>query len=201
MFFELATLDLKPCALGTALERLEPLVCAPRLLGCWYSVLGHRSRIFVLMRQSEQTDHEQARRQAVANQGLMSIADVLEGITIDTWSTLPCLPDIATGAFGSIYEFRFYDLHPMSALEAAYKGWAAVIQSRLDLAPITTVMHSVSGRVPRLLHVYPYRDLQHRQEIRVQAIGTGLWPPKGGAARNQVMAAEIAVPAVFSPIH
>ena len=37
--------------------------------------------------------------------------------------------------------------------------------------------------------------------LRVQAIGTGLWPPKGGAARNQVMAAEIAVPAVFSPIH
>ncbi len=80
------------------------------------------------------------------------------------------------------------------------KGWADVIDVRLGIAPITTVMHSVDGHIPRLVHIYPYRDLAQRREIRDTAIATGKWPPKGGADRNQVMRTEIAVPAGFSPI-
>ena len=132
---------------------------------------------------------------------MLGVTDLVRTISFDIYATLPCLPDVATGAFGRVYEFRIYELQPHGALSAALAGWAEVIQTRLALAPITAVMHSVSGQVPRLVHIYPYRDLDHRLQIREQAIATGVWPPKGGSSRNQVMAAEMAVPAPFSPLH
>lgn len=201
MFCELITYTPRPGLLPLALQRLEPCVSGPALLGCWTTVMGHTPRIFVLRRAPAHSDHENARLQVLHNRDDMAVADLMQHVERDIYATLPCLPDIPTGAFGAVYEFRLYELQPEGALQAAYQGWADVIQVRLDLAPITTVMHSVGGLVPRLVHIYPYRDLAHRLEIRELAIATGQWPPKGGASRNQVMAAEMAVPAPFSPLH
>lgn len=201
MFCELITLEPAPGQWRQTLDRLEPLVTGPSLLGCWTTVLGHAPRIFVLRKAAPQTGHDAMRAEAIANTGLMALAGGLRSIAFDTYATLPCLPDIVTGAFGELYEFRLYRLQPQGALQAALKGWADVIQTRLALAPISAVMHSVSGNVPRLVHIYPYRDMAHRLEIREQAIATGVWPPKGGSSRNQVMAAEMAIPAPFSPLH
>jgi len=200
VFCELITLTLPASAIQSALARLEPLVCGPRLLGCWYSVLGNEPRIFILNKSGSASDNEQVRGQAIANQGVFALGDLATGICVDTYSTLPCLPDIQTGSFGALYEIRSYELQPARALELAHKGWADVIDVRLGIAPITTVMHSADGQIPRLVHIYPYRDLAQRREIRDTAIATGYWPPKGGADRNQVMRTEIAVPASFSPI-
>lgn len=201
MYCELITLTPRPGLLARALAQLEGLVSGPDLLGCWHTALGHEPRIFVLRRHGETSHHEPARQRAVHNTQWMSVADLMQRIDVDVYATLPCLPEIAVGAFGAVYEFRLYELQPHAALQAAYQGWADVIQVRLKLAPITTVMHSVGGQVPRLVHIYPYRDLAHRLEIREQAIATGLWPPRGGASRNQVMAAEMTIPAHFSPLH
>lgn len=200
MFCELTTLSIKAGAVKQALARLESLVTGPRLLGCWHTVLGNEPRIFILNRGEPSSDNEGMRQKAVANLGLFELGDLASTICVDTYATLPCLPDIKTGAFGAFYEIRTYELQPAKALELAHKGWADVIDVRLGFAPITTVMHSVDGLIPRLVHIYPYRDLAQRQQIRDAAIATGFWPPKGGADRNQVMRTEIAVPASFSPL-
>ncbi len=200
MFCELITFTLPAAAVRPALARLETLAAGPRLLGCWHTVLGNEPRIFLLNRAERSADNEAARSDAVANAGLLELGDLATTICVDTYATLPCLPDIQTGAFGAFYEIRSYELQPARALELAHKGWADVIDVRLGIAPITTVMHSVGGQVPRLVHIYPYRDLAQRREIRDIAIATGKWPPKGGADRNQVMRTEIAVPAPFSPL-
>ena len=132
--------------------------------------------------------------------GAVAAGLLIESVSSDIYATLPCLPEVPTGKFGTIYEIRSYELHPGGALEAACRGWDEVIAVRLGLAPITAVMHSIGGVVPRLVHIYPYRSLAHRDEIRDAAVATGLWPPKGGSGRNRVMRCEIAVPAAFSPI-
>ncbi len=198
MFCELTTLTIKAGAVKQALDRLQSLVAGPHLLGCWYTVLGNEPRIFVLNR--GEPSSEGLRHKAVANLGLFELGDIASTISVDTYATLPCIPDIETGAFGGLYEIRTYELQPAKALELAHKGWADVIDVRLEFAPISTVMHSVGGLIPRLVHIYPYRDLAQRQQIRDAAIATGFWPPKGGAERNQVMRTEIAIPASFSPL-
>lgn len=201
MFCELITLTPRAGQMVSALAHIESRVADSDLLGCWHTVMGHEPRIFVLKRCGNHTEYESARRQAVENSGLMATAELMQKVEFDVYATLPCLPEITVGAYGDVYEFRIYELQPHTALQAAYQGWADVIHARLNLAPITAVLHSVQGQIPRLVHIYPYRDLAHRLQIREQAIATGLWPPKGGASRNQVMAAEMVVPATFSPLH
>lgn len=200
MFVEWITYSLRPGASEAALAGLEA-AAGETLLGCWLSVLGGEPRIHALHRAGQSSDHEAARRAAMDNAGPLAIGHLCAGVSRDIFATLPCLPQIVPGAFGSIYEIRSYDLQAAEALALAREGWANVIDVRLAIAPITAVMHSVGGLVPRLVHIYPYRDLAHRAELRDLAIATGKWPPRGGADRNRVMATEIAVPARFSPLH
>lgn len=200
MFVEWITYALRPGASEPALAALAE-TADETLLGCWLSVLGGEPRIHALHRANSISDHETARKAAMDNSGPLAIGNLCASISRDIFATLPCLPEIATGAFGSIYEIRSYELQAAEALALAREGWANVIDVRLAIAPITTVMHSVGGLVPRLVHIYPYRDLAHRAELRDRAIATGKWPPRGGADRNRVMATEIAVPAPFSPLH
>lgn len=198
---DLVTLTPRPGCLQAALARIETVATGPSLLGCWTTILGNVPRIFVLRRAGLHGNHDAMREEVIRNLGMQSLGEWVQSVECDTWSTLPCLPDVTPGAYGALYEFRIYDLQPLGALQAALTGWADVIHARLALAPITAVMHSVSGVVPRLVHIYPYRDLAQRLEIRDQAIATGLWPPKGGSSRNVVMASEMTVPAPFSPLH
>lgn len=201
MFCELITLSTRAGALRQTLTRLEPLVAGPALLGCWYTILGNVPRIFVLQQAQRAADLPALSQQARENLGIFQAGDLVGDISIDHYATLPCLPNITPGRFGAYYEIRSYELQPQHALQAALTGWASVIDTRLGLAPITTVMHSVNGLVPRLIHIYPYQSLAHRREIRDKAIASGQWPPKGGAQRNQVMRTEITVPASFSPLY
>lgn len=201
MFCQLTTLAVQAGQISAVLRAIEPLVRTPDLLGCWYSVLGDMPRIYVLTRTESQTDHASIEVQARNNTGLFAVATQVQTLSVDTYTTLPCLPDITPGQFGRYYEIRTYELYPNGALSAALEGWSAVIHARLGLAPITAVMHSVTGLTPRLVHIYPYQSLAERREIRDKAIATGLWPPKGGASRNQVMRTEIAMPAAFSPLN
>lgn len=201
MFYQLATLAVPAGHTADALRAIEPVVNTPDLLGCWTSILGAEPRIYVLSRVSSQADHTHIKADARQNTGLFSVADKVDTISLDTYTSLPCLPEITTGQFGRYYEIRTYELYPNGALNAALDGWSSVIQARLQFAPITAVMHSVNGLTPRLVHIYPYKSLAERREIRDKAIATGLWPPKGGARRNQVMRTEIAIPAAFSPLN
>ncbi len=180
MHCELITLVPRSGQLHGAMARLEAAVAGPALLGCWHTVLGHAPRIFVLRRAEPQVRLDGMREAVIGNQGVLSLADAMQSISIDTYATFPCLPDVTTGAFGAIYEFRIYQLQPMGALKAALAGWHKVIQTRLDIAPITTVMHSTSGAVPRLVHVYPYRDLAHRLQIRERLLPPACGRPRAG---------------------
>ena len=201
MFCQLTTLAVPAGNVAAALRALEPWVNTPDLLGCWTSILGAEPRIFVLSRAPDHTDHNLIKAQARQNTGLFEAAAQVHTLSVDIYATLPCLPDVTTGQFGRYYEIRSYELYPDEALKLALDGWSSVIHARLGLAPITAVMHSVTGLTPRLVHIYPYQSLAERREIRDKAIATGLWPPKGGAQRNQVMRTEIAIPAAFSPLN
>lgn len=199
LLVEWTTYRVKPGAGDNVLNALEKLKPQSGLFGVWTSVLGSDHRIY-LMTKAQNQSPESRRADLLAGEGLFAPAPHCEDISTSVFHTLDALPTITEGEHGAVYEIRSYELQPSDALKLAEKGWADVLDVRLSIRPITTVMHSVDGLTPRLVHIYPYKDLAERISVRNQAIATGKWPPKGGAGRNRVMATELAVPAPFSTI-
>ena len=185
---------------GQAPKVLELLALAKPetgLYACWHSVIGADQRIY-LMTEARDQQGKALREDLLASAGIFAPAPYCEDISTSCFHTLDALPQVTDGALGSVYEIRSYELQPSQALALAEKGWADVLEVRLSIRPITTVMHSVNGLAPRLIHIYPYNSLDERIAVRNQAIASGKWPPKGGAGRNRLMASELAVPASFS---
>lgn len=192
--------DVNGNAKEDALTALKEQVDASSLLGVWQSVLGDTSRVYVLEKLSEDAPDITAPGDILEGTGLFSAAPYCSAIESDHGVPLSCLPEVTTGEFGPFYEIRSYELYPHLALARAQEAWKKHITTRLAIAPIAAVFHTTSGLSPRLIHIYPYKSLLERLQVRERAIATGLWPPKGGAARNRLMKSEMTVAADFSPL-
>ena len=60
-------------------------------------------------------------------------------------------------------------------------------------------MHTEFGGLNRWMHIWPYRDLKHREEVRAAASQIPQWP--SGAPGRVTQETKIMVPASFSPMH
>lgn len=189
----------KPGQTASVLATLEAARPVTGFYGVLHSVLGAEEQVYLLT-DAAQTPGETARAQLLAAEGVYAPAPYCHEIETSRFRTLDALPGLTGGDHGPVYEIRSYELQPHEALKLAEQGWSAVLEVRLGLRPITTVMHSVSGLTPRLVHIYPYASFAQRGEIRAEAIATGKWPPKGGAGRNRLMATELALAAPFSSL-
>jgi hypothetical protein len=70
----------------------------------------------------------------------------------------------------------------------------------MTLSPVLAAMYSVSGQLTRFMHIWPYANLDQRQQLRSQAISDGVWPPPGGPDHFISMQSDIFLPADFSPM-
>jgi hypothetical protein len=75
-----------------------------------------------------------------------------------------------------IYEIRTYDLKPGSVPEFE-KRFAERLPGRLSYSPLAGFWHSEIGPLNQVVHIWPYDDLNQREEIRRQAASSGNWPP------------------------
>lgn len=186
----------KPGRGAQVLAVLEGMRPASGLFGVLHAVLGAAERVYLLTPAAD----SDRRADLLAGRGLFAPAPHCEEIETGRFHTLAALPAITEGGHGPVYEIRSYELQPSEALALAEQGWAAALDARLSIRPITAVMHSLDGLTPRLVHIYPYADLAQRAQVRDRAIATGRWPPKGGADRNRLMATELALAAPFSTL-
>lgn len=192
--YEWITLEPAPGRLGELAGRVASAIDPARAIACWHTLVGGPPRVYVLSEIDPQTRLDNLHEPAQSGFGFSALGTLIKTLSVDHYRGLPCFPFVDRKATGAIYEMRYYDLQPFNALDAAIDGWASVIGARLNIAPITAVMHTLEGKMPRLLHLYPYESLAHREEIRKAAVATGVWPPKGGASRNLIMRSEILAP-------
>ncbi|MFP6594378.1 MAG: NIPSNAP family protein [Dehalococcoidia bacterium] len=96
-----------------------------------------------------------------------------------------------------IHEFRTYDLKPGS-IAAYIERVSDVIEERKKLSPLVGYFYTEVGRLNRVLHIWQYDSVEHRDEMRAKAVAGGNWPPKTmDLIEHQY--SEIFVPASFLP--
>ena len=98
---------------------------------------------------------------------------------------------------GGVYEMRVYTYKPGSMPELL-RRWEKALPWREQFSPCAAAMHSELGGLNRWMHIWPYRDLNHREEVRKASAGTPNWP--SGAPGRIRQENKVMVPAAFSPM-
>ena len=94
-----------------------------------------------------------------------------------------------------IVEFRTYTLHPGTVAQFEER-WPAALAARTKVSPLAAFWHTEVGPLNRVIHVWPYKDMEERTRVRATKIEG--WPPN---TREFVgdQKSEIYLPAPFSP--
>ena len=102
---------------------------------------------------------------------------------------------------------RIYNYQP-GVIPELIERWNEVLPEREKFSPLAAGMYTEFGGLNRWMHIWPYKDLNHRAEIRSAANRSPNWPTtklipasERGSKGPQRMQNKILIPARFSPMH
>ena len=105
-----------------------------------------------------------------------------------------------------IFELRTYTLK-VGALDTVNKLFAERLEHRVKYSPLAGYWYTDIGPLNQIIHIWPYRTLNERMEIRSKAEATGLYPPNARALKEggkvyPMISQEnkILMPSAFSPL-
>lgn len=94
-----------------------------------------------------------------------------------------------------IFEMRTYRVQAGS-VPTVEERFEEGLKERLKVSPLGAFFHTEVGPLNRIIHIWPYDDLQHRTQVRSQKIPG--WPPNIQEFILE-MESKIVIPAPFSP--
>ena len=96
-----------------------------------------------------------------------------------------------------IYEFRTYDLLS-GTLNTVIDKFGEKIEGRNSITKIGAFWYTEIGPLNQIIHVWPYKNMEHRNESRKKAVDNNLWPPDTSEYMFN-MNTEFWTPVSFSP--
>ena len=204
MIYGICSIEVPPGKVNDALASLGEAAKERRtggeLLACWYSEIGRLNRILAIFEHQDGNALVQARQAALASEDAYGVARFATHLTLNAYAAFPDFPVLTPGSFGPIFEVREYGLRK-AGLTPTLDLWRKQIPIRSTVSPLATALYALDGLVPRFMHIWPFRTLNDRLNLRDEAVKQGKWPPPGGLAHIESMHSEIYLPASFSPVH
>src|SRR5262249_2833106 len=80
------------------------------------------------------------------------------------------------------------------------KRWEGKIGERAKLSPIVLAGGVEFGQANRFVHIWAYKSMNQRLEVREQARKAGVWPPPGGGDELLAQTNKLMMPSSFSPL-
>lgn len=212
MIYEMRTYDLKPQSLaevekrfGEAYEHRKKL--SP-LAAFWHTEIGPLNQIIHVW--PYQNFEERTRIRAAAA-GVPNwppkIREFVVGQRSEVFNPLAVSPELKPGNLGPYFEMRTYTLAGNAEVPKLVKLWERGIPERTKISPLCAAWISEFGALNRFVHIWPYKSVDARNEVRKQAQATGMWPPsvlakKEGWPPYEIITQEnkILMPAAFSPL-
>lgn len=99
---------------------------------------------------------------------------------------------------GGVYELRMYT-YPAGAVGKVAEAFAAAYSGRHDAYPVGGIWTSDLGHLNRLYQLFPYKNWDHREQVRSELRQKQLWPPHTEARPVEQLVRHM-VPAPFSPL-
>jgi hypothetical protein len=197
--YDVTIVTVRPGTHPQALAALGKSLADDRsLLACWYSDIGAVNQILIIRKPADATA-TLARLAALSATDPLGIAEYIVAMAMDTYVSFDFIAPLRPGEFGPVYEVRSYVLKP-TGLAPTIEAWRKSVPGRMNISPVLAAMTSVTGAVPRFLHVWPYKNFDERARLRAKAAADGVWPPPGGPGHLVSQQVDIYLPAPFSPM-
>lgn len=211
MIYEMRTYDIKPRSLpevekrfGEAYEKRKKY---SELAAFWHTEIGPLNQIIHVWGYKDLEERNKVRAAAVKDGAWPpKTAEFIVSQQSEIMIPFSFMPEIKPGKMGPFFEIRTYHFAG-GELPIIKKNWESAINVRLEFGPVCAVWHVEFGKVNTFQHIWPYKSLDQREEIRKKAQATGLWPAgkkaiKEGGRDYELIKQEnkIVVPSAFSPL-
>jgi NIPSNAP len=203
MIYEFRTYTLHPRTLPEFIKRwtdaLEPRLKLSKLAAFWYTEIGPLNQVTHVWPYENVAERSKIRAEAVR----MKIwppktSEFITDMKSEILEPLPYSPPLEPSNHGPYFEMRSYVLKPGTTPSMAER-WGEFLPGRLKLSPLTGVFTSDIGGLNQWIHIWPYKSLEQRAEIRKKATAEGIWPPPGDSPVIK-QESKILLAAPFSPI-
>ncbi|HEX2216872.1 MAG TPA: NIPSNAP family protein [Xanthobacteraceae bacterium] len=202
MLYDVTLLSVRPGTQPRAIARLqETAPAAPgKLLACWTTDIGALNQILIIREYSSAQEAADARIAVMRSENPLGTGEFAAAHTSDTYELLPFLKPLQPGNFGPFFEVRTYLLKP-GVVGGTIERWQKALPKRTERSPLLAAMNSASGLTTQFMHIWPYKSMDERHQVRTQAVKDGIWPPPGGGEATLLnQKNDIYVATAFSPI-
>jgi hypothetical protein len=207
MLYELRTYNLQPGSVREVEKRFaesfEVRQKYSRMVALWHVEIGPINQILHLWAYESLQERADTRAAAVQDPSGKWPPKVSEFIVSQEVDILLASPinDPLDGPreWGDLYELRMYT-YPAGAVRKVMDQFVEHVPRRAALYPLGGFFMSDLGQLNRFYQLWPYRNWEHRDEIRKRYAGTDIWPPHIEERPVHQLVRHM-VPASCSPLH
>lgn len=203
MIYEFRTYTIKPRSLNEFIKRWEErlpkrLELSP-LAAFWYTDIGPLNQVIHVWSYKDTNERARIRAEAVkAGIWPPKTTEFITDMRSEIFEPLPFSPRLEPSNHGPYFEMRSYTLEPGGTpLMAA--NWEKHVANRIKLSPLIGVFTSDIGGLNQWVHIWAYKSLDQRAEVRKTAAETGVWPPPPPSPTLR-QESKILLAGPFSPI-
>jgi hypothetical protein len=206
MLYEMRSYILKPGMVGEFEKRFADALPTrekySKLGAFWHTELGPLNEVIHVWPYEDLKQREEV-REAASKDPSGNWPPKSEGMILNMHSEVmvpaPFMRPLGNQKLGDIYEMRIYTYQP-GTIPEVIKRWSEVIATREEYSPLAACWYPDLGALNRWYHVWPYRDLEHRNQVRIEASKNDKWP---APTREFMLSQEVKIlaPAAFSPMH
>jgi hypothetical protein len=207
MIYEIRTYTLKPGMVAEYEKRFAEAVEVrtkySAMYGMWHTEIGPLNQIVHIWAYDSLQQRADTRAAALRDpSGLWppKTNDLVASQESDILTPIQGMQHLAGAQeLGRLYELRMYTYAPGDVSRAA-KPFVDAYSARHEVYPVGGIWTSDLGNLNRLYQLLPFKDWNHRDEVRGQLREKGIWPPHGDVRAVSQLVRHM-IPAPFSPLH
>lgn len=207
MIYEIRTYTVKPGAVAEYESRFAEAYAVrekySKMGGMWHTEIGPLNQIIHIWPYEslqQRADIRAASAKDASGKWPPKTMDLLVSQEVDILDAVPNMQDWGEPQrWGDLYELRMYTYAPGDIGKVA-AAFGEALPGRAAIYPVAGIFTSQQGHLNRLYQLFPYKNWDHREEVRAAFRKAGVWPPHADARPVQQLV-RFLEPAPFSPLH
>jgi hypothetical protein len=206
MIYEIRTYNVRPGQVAEYFKRfsdgLEVRSKYSQMYGMWHTEIGPLNQVVHIWAYDSLQQRAEVRGAATrdaSGKWPPKTSDLLVSQESDILAPIGGMQHLSGASeLGGVYELRMYT-YPPGAIGGVAETFAAAYAARHAVYPVGGIWTSELGNLNRLYQLLPYRNWDHRDQVRRELREKSIWPPQS-EARPATQLVRHMIPAPFSPL-